>query len=112
MLRGLKPVAWLLLAIALAFPVVAQVSSLAALPPPAGCDEHGGTMPFQPASYTCCQGGHDTAALQEAFSLRAVPGHVSSALDSPASPVISVDLFLTPLPLPSDSPPLSISLRI
>jgi len=109
---SLKFIAWFLLAIVMVLPVTAQISPLETSAPPAGCEEHGGSRPSQPSSYICCQGGHDTAAVQEVFTVPGCCGQGSSVSDS----VVPLASFTGPqiaaVPLPSDSPPLSISLRI
>jgi len=108
----LKPVAWILLALIIALPAMAQASAFEKPSQTAGCDQHSDRMPSQPASYTCCQSGHDTAALQRIFNLHAASGQMSSVLDS-ASPTASLtDVSIPPTPLVSDSPPLPVSLRI
>jgi hypothetical protein len=112
MQRRLKLIAWLLLATVSVLPIAAQVSPIETAPQSAGCDEHGGTMPSRPASYACCQGGHDAAVPQEAFSLRGLLGQVSSILDFAATLVGLTEPSLASLPPASDSPPLAISLRI
>jgi hypothetical protein len=76
--RSLKLVACFLIVVVIAAPLVAQIAPLETPSSSAGCDEHSGPQPTHPASYSCCQGGHDTAALQRAFSLRYSPAPVSS----------------------------------
>lgn len=112
MQQSFKLVTGLLLVMMIALPVAAQISLLKPTARATGCDEHGGTMPPHPVSYACCQAGHNTAAVQEAFSWRNSPGRVLATLDASTSAVSLTEAGIALVPMASDSPPLSISLRI
>jgi hypothetical protein len=111
MQRSLKPVTWFLLFIIVALPVVAQASAAEMTPQSAGCDEHGGTGPSHPASFVCCQNGHDSAVVQKVFSFdRSICQITLLSNFLPDGSLAGPSVTL--LPASSSSPPFLFSLRV
>lgn len=106
-----KPVAFFLLLVTVALPVIAQASPFVSASAAAGCDEHNGNPPSQPVSFICCQGGHDTAVVQRAFSVDRCLSQLSltSNFLSPASAAEPSMVFQ---PVSSGSPPALVRLRV
>lgn len=80
---------------------------------PAGCHEHGRKAPLpQPASYTCCLGGHDSVLLTP--STVVVPVLQNTILDctAPVSRPVATFSAVEDLPTSSGDPPGATPLRI
>ena len=105
----------LLIATAAALPgAVAMPSAVAPARKPAGCHGHAPAIPSPaPVSYQCCVSGHQAALPNVAFSHRydaAVLYHLKSCVSLGSN--IIPDALPVVFVVPSDSPPITGSLRI
>jgi len=107
----------LLIATAAALPgMQAMPSAAAPAGHPAGCHSHSNAPAIPspaPVSYQCCVSGHQTALPNVAFSLRSHAALLcnlndGASLDSDLAPDALPVVFV----VPSDSPPITGSLRI
>jgi hypothetical protein len=114
--RATKLMPIFLLTLMVAVSLAGQESTLmvAVAGPSAGCHQHGAKPPAStPASYRCCQTGHDSAILQNSFVTQlSLSRLVTTSGSSNAPSAMPIEGSLKSLMISSPDPPHTIPLRV